>query len=148
MGLDFEAESLDDLRARYMKAVDHVHDARIELLDPELRASIRRRHVFVFEDGVRIIVSAERLESTPKMIILMISGSANDGSFINELKGQMERLPPEALVNWVIDRMKEHYMSLAGDQAVGLTLAHLSPKYVVHFVSAEPLVVEGQAPDA
>lgn len=62
--LPFEPESIEELKARYTDAIQEVFNPIEVAEDPDLSPGKRRKHVFDFEDGLRLIVSVDQLDSS------------------------------------------------------------------------------------
>lgn len=58
--LPFEPEPTIVLKARYSEALKDVYDPKEIAANPELAPSKKRKHVFDFEDGLRLIVSVDK----------------------------------------------------------------------------------------
>jgi hypothetical protein len=58
--LPFEPEPTIVLKARYPEAIKDIYDPRKIAAKPELAPSKKRKHVFDFEDGLRLIVSVDK----------------------------------------------------------------------------------------
>jgi hypothetical protein len=108
MRLSFRPEPLERLRARYLAAIDHTHDIgailRAEISPPSTDAA----HIFDFEDGFRLIVSAETLSDGRRLLHLSAS-LAEDADLMKAVKSG--RLMPEDFVPLAESR----YRDLSGD---------------------------------
>jgi len=62
MGLPFEPEPLESLRARYSEAVKGITNPKVVERNPSRAPSKKRKHVFDFEDGLRLVVSVDQYQ--------------------------------------------------------------------------------------
>lgn len=93
--LPFEPEPLSRLRDRYAAAIVKVwHPALIAALADEGmpfdRPTIHREHVFDFESGIRMGISAEELEGEQ---YLHVSASIHDHGGLSEVEKELLKLP-------------------------------------------------------
>lgn len=118
MGLTFQPEPDAMLKMRFIGALTPVYDAD-EILKGSARPGTQRKHVFDFCDGMRMIVSRERVGDD---IFLHVSVS-----FTGDEKVGQE------LICLVIERV-----NMMRDMAVpGLVKAFQTAQGVVHFVFPE-----------
>ena len=58
--LPFQPESTAQLRARFPEAIKEIQDVLAIIKDRSLRPGLKRKHVFDFQDGCRLIISIDR----------------------------------------------------------------------------------------
>lgn len=73
--LGFEPESVEAARARLPQALAPIYDP-LDLRSGELRPGEQRRHVFDFEEGIRLIVSRDLLIDSSRPPEVHVSASA------------------------------------------------------------------------
>lgn len=105
MGLPFEPEIEDALRARYPDAVMDVYEVQ-KIMDGLARPGTMRKHVFDYFDGMRFIVSRDKVRND---IFLHISVSMQTGSMpkgpdllrviIEKLRDLCGGIPSDAMIN-------------------------------------------------
>lgn len=76
IALQFVAEPTDRLLARFKEALTPVYDAEEIVQRKVLRPGQQRKHVFDFEDGVRVIASHE-IHSGRTVLHMSVSLAAN-----------------------------------------------------------------------
>lgn len=109
MALDFQPQSLDDLRARYPAALEFLYLVEKPTSEPgyAIRPGECRANVFDFEDGTRLIVSREQFQSR---IVLHVSASAQPQSPLYASICLGELTPAQFCVHAV-----ERYRAVFGD---------------------------------
>lgn len=124
MGLPFQAEPYEQLRARFYKAVKYAWDvgplSRGEVEQLLNRPGESRDYVFDTVDGFRLIISVER---QGKWTYLHVSGSVH----VDNSTAAPGRQNPWPVVLDVFKRV-------SGIERVGPTQAMVSPGGVVHIV--------------
>lgn len=119
--IPFEPESIESAKKRIDAALVDVFDmAAIARMPESQRPGMDRKHVFDFEDGIRLLVSRDRMPGGE--VIVHISAS-----FDKELSGP---LPP---LTWdVIAKIKKRWLEL-GRKPLEFVL--ITPdKHIPHFV--------------
>ena len=61
--LDYDPQPLGKMKARFLQAVEFPVDSEAVLSGRRLPPSSERKHVFDFEDGMRIIVSIDKMDN-------------------------------------------------------------------------------------
>ena len=93
MGLPFEPEIEDALRARYPDAVMDVYDVQ-RIMDGLARPGTMRKHVFDYFDGMRFIVSRDKVR--------------NDIFFHVSVSMMMGTMPPgKALLQMILEKVRD-----------------------------------------
>lgn len=87
MGLPFEPKSVESMRARYPEAVKETFT--MEMVLGGNRPGKHRKHVFDFEDGLRVIVSKEPLLDGNTALHFSFSFK-DDSEFYEKLKGEQD----------------------------------------------------------
>ena len=119
--IPFEPEGMRLMKARFAEAVRKVYELDAVEAGLEQRPGVERKHVFDFEDGMRLIVSRDRLEGE---VSLHVSVSFMPG---REVTGR------EFLVS-VLSRVTD----MSGGKGVeGLVQVFTSEAGVVHFLFPE-----------
>jgi len=104
MGLLFEPEKKESLKARFMAALGRVYDVA-KIVDHESdRPGQHRENVFDFEDGVRLIISAESFDGS---MFFHVSGSHQSGS----LRGK-------PLFEDILNKVSELHGVITGESAL------------------------------
>ena len=118
MGLPHESEPLAKLRARYAAALAPIHDAESLMLGTVERPGQRRRHVFDFDCGYRLIVSRERMPTG--VVRTHVSGYTRD----------------ESLESLMI--VAKHWREVCQDDPSGLAFAGRTDGGIAHFYLEPP----------
>jgi hypothetical protein len=98
MGLPFQPETTEQLKARFEKAMETVYDADAIMNESTDRPVLHREHVFDFEDGIRLIISKDK---TMGRVYLHVSASCQsqkvmtETDMLNEILTKMEAIGPE-----------------------------------------------------
>lgn len=71
--LPFEPETLESIRARMPAALEELYTLEAVEADEQLPPGAQRRHVFDFEDGIRMAVSVDKNADTESMLHLSFS---------------------------------------------------------------------------
>lgn len=125
------AETIEAQRARWAKAIEPVYGVWRELPDPP--PSSRPRHVFDLENGLRLIVSKERLVAAEKPE-LHVSASVREGSEVFE---ELDGRPLGLLLCRFSIRVAAALKDLSGKQ-LELDFVGVSPgKGAPHWVAKE-----------
>ena len=125
--MDFEPEIEGSLKQRYSDAVVDVYDCLEVSKNPESRPGNKRKHVFDFFDGCRLIVSKERFPDGKLM--LHFSASFKDGYFSQKSSHQ-------EILGIVVDKVQE----LRGEPFKGAVQC-IMIKDVVHLMYEENQIV-------
>lgn len=75
--LDWEPQSLEELRARYPAALEYLYVIDPLQNKPNAESGLRTANVFEFKDGMRLVVSREQFQNWQ---YLHVSASANPHS--------------------------------------------------------------------
>lgn len=119
MALDFKPQPVEAMRRRYLAALRHEYDVARVLEGLEPRAGTHRRHVFDFHDGIRLILSRDRMN---KLQLLHASASLQPTwPFYVELEKQIAKLKDkkelaiETLGKRLFDRALTRFRSISRD---------------------------------
>ena len=126
MGLPWNPEKITVLRARYAAAVTDLYDHGAIAAGVQPRPGTRRRHVFDWPDGLRLIVSRDRLMDG--RIGICVSGSVQGNTRLSRWLQTPD--PATALASLVCQRWQHLARSDRIPQLVGWS----SGKGVPHFV--------------
>jgi hypothetical protein len=103
MALEFTPEPVEQLKARFPKALERTWNADL-MFDPEAdRPGKYRAHVFDYPDGIRAIVSLDESEQTGEQVYLHFSFSVNAnaaqaaGTDTNQVRRRLKVIPVELL---------------------------------------------------
>lgn len=123
MGLPFTPESIESAATRYWLAVKDVVDVR-DVINSGGAGSPgkNRKHVFDFEDGLRMIVSRDRLSSDK--VILHVSGSMRDGDGGVVCEPNLNKL----------QSVVQCRLSALSGSVVDLELIHMSGGFIPHWM--------------
>lgn len=126
--IPFDPEPLQALRRRLPKALDRVFDPEEVRARPETRPGLKRRHVFDFADGVRLIVSAE------KGVGLHVTASFVEGTAVDRRLRKAARV---AGAEGGCDRLRREgedaFRRLAGPETALEFLGFLQGKGIPHW---------------
>lgn len=129
MTLPWQSEPLESLRARYPAALAEVCDVESALLGLVLRPGEQRRHVLDHPDGVRLIVSRDRLPGGRVWTHLSASLDAGRGA---ALRGRLEPLAPAERALALLAELVRCWREVSGS-AAEVRLIGLSPGLVPHW---------------
>jgi hypothetical protein len=116
MGLPFKPETVDKLAERFDKALDSV--VNVEQLG-KMRPGMNRKHVFDFEDGLRMIVSVDDFQQIRYL----------------HLSGSLHKEQPKPINNMdLLQMMVAKMLLLNGKSFSGVGNTTLSKGGVVHLV--------------
>jgi len=118
MGLPFHPEPFDMLKMRFIGAMEPVYEVD-RILAGEARPGTQRKHVFDFDDGMRMVVSRERAGDE---VVLHVSVSFTGDAVVGR-----------ELICSVIDKVN----TLRGMTVPGLVKAFQTSQGVVHFMFPE-----------
>lgn len=123
--VNYAPQPLAALRARFARAVDHIHDCVNDMARRTTRASAQPEHVFDFENGVRVAVSIDQENGPP---VLHVSGSIRADS-------EYGRQPPVQTRAAYIHLILEHFNDIDSRPGLRTPQHHqMTPgKGVVHF---------------
>ena len=127
MALQWKPEPLSDMQGRYARAVSEIYDARMARGE-QLRPGNQRRHVFDFADGLRLIVSRDRLEEG--RVGIHVSGSVMPQTNLHELLTSDTTNILDHVRNIVVD----HWRLLSGSNQTPDSWSWSRGKGVPHFI--------------
>lgn len=132
MALKFTPEPIKKLQQRFYKAIQPIWDANEINDDPEAdRPGLHRNHVFDCEDGIRLIISKDKIGGfkngvgTPEEKVIHFSCS-----FTND---KYKELHPEKILQLCRDRFME-----ISDNVWLYKLVAVSKAGVPHFIASRP----------
>lgn len=137
--IPFVPESLEAMKARFPEAIEHPYDVDEIALRVELRPGMDRKHVFDFEDGIRLIISRDYERG--RKPLLHFSGSV-DENHIEDWKvkfgAAMQVLPTPLLrLNFFFKRtleiFPERFFQISGIDVRKREPDHVSSGYVPHW---------------
>lgn len=122
--LPWQPEPLASLRARYHEAVAEIVDVESVQMGAALRPGLIRRHVLDHPDGIRLIVSRERLPDG--RVYTHASASAWVPAYAPHLRAQLDAVPMSMRLALILGQMAQAYRAVSGHTG-RLRLICLSP---------------------
>jgi hypothetical protein len=114
--LPFEPEIEETLKARYPEAIRDVVDIGKIGSNPEVRPGLSREHVFDFFDGLRLIVSRDKMDLTT---VVHISASMYPtNTFVR--------------VEEFFDFVMEHFVAIRGKPVIGQVSFAVTTQGILH----------------
>ena len=123
--LPFDAESTEALEARFAAAFEGVYDADEIRRGDVKRPGQQRRHVFDFEDGMRMIVSRERMGAE---CVVHVSASLTEDSPL---------LPGIGSLGEIVQKAQLRFQGMVDRDLVHRNTA-VTGGGVIHFLYADP----------
>jgi hypothetical protein len=114
--LPFEPELEESLKARYPEAVRDVVDIGKTESCPQVRPGLSREHVFDLFDGLRLIISKDKLEVAT---VLHVSASMYPTNTFNR-------------VDEFLDFVMEHFIALRGEPVMGPVSFFVTTQGILH----------------
>jgi hypothetical protein len=110
--LPYHPEPLEALQARYPKALEPIFDVRDWRPGWPVPVSWQRRHVFDHDDGLRLIVSRDRLADAVRLHVSasLAPGSPLDRELLRRLRRGSRR---KVCVGWLIPLVERRFAQLS-----------------------------------
>jgi hypothetical protein len=127
-------ESLASLQARYPAALEPIYDATA-IMAGAIRPGEIAANIFDFSDGLRLIISRDRLPDG--QVVLHVSASQAEHSRMADELRLLAGVKPkrEVIQTWLLD-LPRRFRELSGDQRP-LEFIGLSDRLIPHFFIRE-----------
>lgn len=122
-----QAEPLHVLQARYPRCLEYIYDSEKIDTAGAIRPGEVAAQVFDLEDGLRFIISRQRVDEMTedyrltgqKTVILHVSASVSHGSaLLRKLQADSRRLPAIRAVHKWLETVPERFRELSGNDGV------------------------------
>ena len=132
--VEFEAESLEVAQERFSASVKDLYDGT-----EELRPGEQRKHIFDFEDGLRLIVSKDQYPDPAGSVGIHVSASVVDDETCGlyaRIRAAIEQNPQVPVTNAAasaIDKATHERFKLLSGFEGKFKMAQMSPNGVLHY---------------